>query len=194
MYTCITSLKGQEQKGNNNYLQGSRITYDFLIAGKVFLIYVLLTCVIFIYYMCNKIHKELCIKLIPSVVIVFNYIQTLEINKCHQLWAPNFLLSVINFNGLISTGTRQKAFSLNRGALRFSNADSGEDVDATCLTQANHATDEQAVAKTLNISTMCHLITWHLLTQTKLQSCLSCIIKGFRCTKVFSCQMPFICA
>lgn len=56
------------------------ITYDFLIAGKVFMYYL---CVIFIYYICNKIHKELCIKLIPSVVIIFNYIQTLEINTCH---------------------------------------------------------------------------------------------------------------
>lgn len=56
------------------------ITYDFHIAGKVFMYYL---CVIFIYYICNKIHTELCIKLIPSVVIIFNYIQTLEINTCH---------------------------------------------------------------------------------------------------------------
>lgn len=39
--------------------------------------------------------------------------------------------------------------TLNIGALRFSNADSGDNMDATCLTQDNHATDEQAIAKTL---------------------------------------------
>lgn len=38
--------------------------------------------------------------------------------------------------------------TLNIGALRFSNADAGDNMDATCLTQDNHATDEQAVAKT----------------------------------------------
>lgn len=37
--------------------------------------------------------------------------------------------------------------TLNIGALRFSNADAGDNMDATCLTQDNHATDEQAVAK-----------------------------------------------
>lgn len=67
--------------------------------------------------------------------------------------------------------------SLNIGALRFSSADCG-----CYLTQANHAMDEQAVVKTPNISTLCHLIMWCLLTQTKLQSCLQCIIKGFGCT------------
>lgn len=71
------------------------------------------------------------------------------------------------------------------GALKFS--DSGENVDATCLTQANHITDEQAVAKSkylYNVS----FDNWSLLTQTNLQSCLQCIIKGFGCTKVFSSQ------
>ena len=39
--------------------------------------------------------------------------------------------------------------TLNIGALRFSNEDSGDNMDATCLTQDNHTTDEQATAKTL---------------------------------------------
>lgn len=96
---------------------------------------------------------------------------------CHQLQTPNPPLSNINFNGHISTGTGQEVFNLNIGVLRFSNADCG-----CYLTQANHAIDEGAVAKTLNIPILCHLIMWCLLTQTKLQSCLQCIIKGFGCT------------
>lgn len=93
---------------------------------------------------------------------------------CHQQWTPNSTVSVISFNGLISTVTGREVFNLNIAVLRFSNADCG-----CYLTQANHAIDKGAVAKILNISTVCHSIRWCLLTQTKLQSCLQCIIKGF---------------
>ena len=39
-------------------------------------------------------------------MVIFNYIQTLEIN----MLSLNFLFSVINFNGFIAIGTRQEDF------------------------------------------------------------------------------------
>lgn len=59
---------------------------------------------------------------------------------CVTSYGPQTSPNIVNANELVCTRAGQEALNLHTGTFRFSNVDSAENVDTTCLTQANHAT------------------------------------------------------